>query len=81
MKLKSADINVLKDQFVTKQSLYKPILEEFIESQETCCEVIGWTTKTASTAAVCMNKQLKRMGIYSVKARTVKDRLYLIKEV
>ena len=55
------------------------ILEEFMNSDMECAEVMGYTNKTASSCANSLNGSIKRFGYHGVKAVSKKDKVYLIK--
>ena len=81
MMLKSADISVINEKMKTKKEVYPPLIEAFLNSGEQCCEVVNITCKKPATATLALNQAIKRMNIRNVKAHTVRNRVYLAKEI
>ena len=81
MRLKTADVSIIKEKMRTKKSTYAPIVDAFVNSGELCCEVIGFTSKNPSNVTLSLNKVIKQKNMLNVRAHTVRDRVYLAKEV
>lgn len=55
------------------------ILDEFVNSDMECAEVMGYTQKTAVSCAGSLTNSIKRFKYHGVKVISRKDKVYLIK--
>lgn len=55
------------------------ILDEFMDSDMECAEVMGYTQKTAYSCVASLTSSIKRFKYHGVKAISRGDKVYLIK--
>lgn len=55
------------------------ILDEFMDSDMECAEVMDYTHKTATSCAGSLNTSIKRFKYHGVKAISRSNKVYLIK--
>lgn len=81
MKLVPMDAQEVRKDLAAKRCNNQKLIEEFVNSEHECVEVVGYSQKNSKICADCLRVAMKSMKIYHIRATVKGDHVFLIKEI